>query len=249
MADSYYETEAILSEYLFFHYGKKEDYLPFSEGPESALYFPKRVVEEVIQKIPPGFRFQKALDLGCAVGSSSFELSRYFKEVVGVDYSKVFIEAAQELQKKREMRISVIEEVGKQKEVLISIPSDLELDRVMFQQGDAMNLSRELSDFDLVLAVNLIDRLPDPEVFLKSIHQKLRLGGVLALATPYTWMKSFTAPEKWLSQGEGNRAALDRILLKEFTFLDQVNIPFLIREHIRKYQWTVSELTLWRRQE
>ncbi|PNH12258.1 hypothetical protein TSOC_000840 [Tetrabaena socialis] len=36
----------------------------------------------------------RALDLGCAVGRSSFEMARVFREVVGVDISKTFIEVA-----------------------------------------------------------------------------------------------------------------------------------------------------------
>ena len=40
---------------------------------------------------------KRALDLGCAVGRSTFELARDFEEVVGVDYSAAFIQRCQEL--------------------------------------------------------------------------------------------------------------------------------------------------------
>jgi len=36
-----------------------------------------------------------ALDVGCAVGGATFELSRAFTDVIGVDFSHGFIEAAQ----------------------------------------------------------------------------------------------------------------------------------------------------------
>lgn len=36
----------------------------------------------------------RALDLGCAVGRATIELAQYFDEVVGIDYSNSFIEAA-----------------------------------------------------------------------------------------------------------------------------------------------------------
>ena len=42
------------------------------------------------QSLPAG---RRALDLGCAVGRSTFELAR-FCEVIGIDYSARFIEAA-----------------------------------------------------------------------------------------------------------------------------------------------------------
>ena len=39
----------------------------------------------------------RALDVGCAVGRSSFELTKAFDEVIGVDYSKQFVAACDEL--------------------------------------------------------------------------------------------------------------------------------------------------------
>ena len=43
----------------------------------------------------------RALDLGCAVGRASFELARYFEDVVGVDYSQAFVDTANELKRVR----------------------------------------------------------------------------------------------------------------------------------------------------
>ena len=44
----------------------------------------------------------RALDIGCSVGRSSFELCREFDEVCGVDYSKASIAKGQELKLKGE---------------------------------------------------------------------------------------------------------------------------------------------------
>jgi len=37
------------------------------------------------------------MDIGCAVGRSTFELAREFDEVVGIDFSRSFIQRCQEL--------------------------------------------------------------------------------------------------------------------------------------------------------
>ena len=39
----------------------------------------------------------RALDVGCAVGRSSFELAREYGEVVGLEYSHAFVAKCQEL--------------------------------------------------------------------------------------------------------------------------------------------------------
>lgn len=40
---------------------------------------------------------KRALDVGCAVGRSTFELALEYDEVVGIDYSNAFIQRCQEL--------------------------------------------------------------------------------------------------------------------------------------------------------
>ena len=93
----FYETERALSEYLLFHYGTPAQVLPWSFGPAAALNYPVRCVSECIEvaRLPAQPR---ALDLGCAVGRSTFELARHCGEVIGIDYSPRFIEVARHLQ-------------------------------------------------------------------------------------------------------------------------------------------------------
>jgi len=60
--------------------GKPEDIVPFDCAPADALSFLHRTVKDCESLVPKNQR-QRALEIGCAVGRSSFELSRYFEEV------------------------------------------------------------------------------------------------------------------------------------------------------------------------
>lgn len=119
-------------------------------------------------------------------------------------------------------------------------------------QGDACNLAVKFTDYDLVFAGNLIDRLYDPTRFLTMIHERIRSGGLLVLTSPYTWLEEFTERAKWLggfkaATGESH-ATLDGLkeaLSAHFMLLDTRDIPFVIRETRRKYQHTISEMTVW----
>ncbi|HKI69833.1 MAG TPA: methyltransferase domain-containing protein, partial [Verrucomicrobiae bacterium] len=86
---NFYETDRAVSEYLLFHYGTPEDILPYNFGPIAALNYPVRCVTECldVKRLPAQAR---ALDLGCAVGRSSFELARHCAEVIGIDFSHRF---------------------------------------------------------------------------------------------------------------------------------------------------------------
>ena len=98
MAGGFYETAKALSEYLLFHYGKPEEVLPWDFGPSDALDYPARCVSECVaaDRLAANAR---ALDLGCAVGRSTFELARHCAEAIGIDLSENFIAAAGQLQR------------------------------------------------------------------------------------------------------------------------------------------------------
>jgi SAM-dependent methyltransferase len=70
--------------------------------------------------------------------------------------------------------------------------------KVDFMQGDACNLKPVLTGYDFMLAANLIDRLYDPAAFLKSVHERLHVGGVLMITSPYTWLEEHTKREDWM---------------------------------------------------
>ena len=123
-----------------------------------------------------------------------------------------------------------------------------------FYQGDACNLKPLFSGYDLVLAANLIDRLYNPALFLAHIHERINPGGVLMLASPYTWLAEHTRREDWVGgfkkDGE-NFTTLDGLkahLGAHFRLMESPrDLPFVIRETRRKFQHSLSEVTFWER--
>ncbi|HBF93915.1 MAG TPA: SAM-dependent methyltransferase, partial [Marinobacter adhaerens] len=110
------------------------------------------------------------------------------------------------------------------------------------------------SGYDLVLAANLIDRLYRPRRFLDSIHERINDGGLLVIASPYTWLEEHTPKEEWIGgfkkDGE-NHTTLDGLkehLSQHFRLVSQPRkVPFVIRETQHKFQHTLSEVTIWER--
>jgi putative 4-mercaptohistidine N1-methyltranferase len=187
------------------------------------------------------------------VGRSTFELARHFPEVIGIDYSQRFITAAQTLRDVGEVGYARFEEGELSVDMVARAPEGVTRSRVQFERGDAMDLRADLGTFDAVLLANLIDRLRDPSRCLKRLPSLVRPDGQLVIASPYTWLEEFTPRENWLGgvRRDGNavttRQGLQSILGDHFELLKSVDLPFLIREHRRKYQWSVAEATVWRR--
>jgi putative 4-mercaptohistidine N1-methyltranferase len=247
MATGFYESDAAAEQYLLFHYGAPEQICPLLPEARTACGFPARCVSESLRDIDLQKR-ARALDLGCAVGRSSFELGRHFEEIVGVDFSARFIAAAQRMGKERAVTVRAVREGSATDELRLELPSDLRTDHICFERGDACNLRADLGTFDLVLMANLIDRLPDPARCLARLPELIPHGGRLVITSPYTWLEEYTPREKWLDGGgRGTLSALKEQLAPAFALRRVFDLPFLIREHLRKYQWSVAEASVWQK--
>lgn len=239
-----YESRKLLGEYLLFHYGAPEEILPpgrtWPPGMESALGFPARTVARFSHG-----RVARGLDVGCAVGRSTFEMARECDHVLGVDFSQSFIDAAGTLCQGGEIRYDRLEEATLTTPFVARAPEGLPRDGVAFAQGDAMDLPAELGAYDRVHAANLICRLAEPLRFLRRLPDLVKPGGELVLATPCTWLAEFTPPDAWPPRDTFGwlRAELE----PAFSLQSHVDEPFLIRETARKFQWSTAMLTVWRR--
>lgn len=240
MENNPYETQRLVDEYLLFHYGTPEELLPYDFGPISALEFAARTVSENL----PSDSVARALDVGCAVGRSSLELSNFCESVIGIDYSKAFIEAADAMKSQGELAYRRHEEGAHYADCFARIPNCAP-ERVQFEVGDAMNLRGDLGSFDIVHAANLLCRLPEPVRFLQRLPNLVRSGGSLVLTTPCTWLEEYTPKANWPQ--ESTFDWLKDELESAFTLVETKDMPFLIREHARKYQWTVALGSIWRR--
>lgn len=250
MTTNPYETDELLAQYLLFHYGSAREILPWSFGPKDALDYPVRVVTEPLAQLHPRSGFGRALDVGCAVGRSAYTLTQWFDEVIAIDYAQRFIDAATQLRDRGHLDYVFPVEGKITQTATAKIPDDALPERVNFQQGDAMDLPGDLGTFDLVLAANLICRLTHPLAFLSRLPQLLNPGGLLIINTPLSWMDSFTPESHWIGGTPSSPETLPGLkkqLSPDFEFVGATNMPFLIREHGRKYQWSVAQSSRWQR--
>ena len=244
-----YESDKLLGEYLLFHYGSAEEIQPPAPG-DAALFYPARCVTECVTALPQGAR---ALDLGCAVGRSTFELARICESALGIDYTQRFIEAAQAIQRHGGLGYARTDEGALTTPLTALAPAGVDRSRAAFEVGDAMALRDGLGAFDVVLMANLIDRLSEPLRCLARLPALVRPGGQLIITSPCTWLEEFTPRGHWLGGYErdgvrvatldGLRSALDA----DFELVGTKAMPFLIREHARKFQLSVAQASIWRR--
>jgi putative 4-mercaptohistidine N1-methyltranferase len=247
-----YETEKLLAEYLLFHYGTEQEILPERYGGVEALFYPVRCVTECVE-IAALRLGARALDLGCAVGRSTFELARWCGSAVGIDFSHRFIGAAEAIRRDGMLAYERTDEGALTTPLKALLPDGVDRGRVSFEQGDAMSLRSDLGQFDVVVCANLIDRLHAPLRCLQRLPELVKPGGQLVITSPYTWLEEYTPRPHWVGgfDRSGHRVTtlegLTETLGADFVLTGTKELPFLMREHARKYQLSVAEASLWRR--
>jgi putative 4-mercaptohistidine N1-methyltranferase len=267
-----YETDDSLHMYLGLHYPSsgEQEHIPailnHDNAPHHGLRFPQRVAGLLNQLQPASSNMNnKALDIGCAVGGSSFELAKTYNHVDAFDFSSSFVNAAKRMQTSPEsvrfripIEAELVEEVQAvhEKDVTEAIRS-----KVHFFTGDACQMAAmasdgQLSKYDGVIMSNLLCRLPNPMACLNDLPAIVNKGGVVVMVTPFSWLTEFTPRSQWLG-GFRDPVTKEPIYSKDilksimeergFEKIHEEQMPLIIREHQRKFQYIISEATGWRK--
>ncbi|MCE9638292.1 MAG: 5-histidylcysteine sulfoxide synthase [Planctomycetes bacterium] len=252
-----YESRAMLDAYLMLHFATADETFGAGPGPRDAACFPRRCGELTrawADRIGAGDG--RALDVGCAVGGAAFDLARRFREVVGIDLSASFVDAANAVRASGRAEFLRVDEGALTTPLAAEVDPSIDRTRTTFRRGDAGSLPADLGAFDAVLVANLLCRLPSPKALLGRLggpRGLVRPGGVLVITTPSTWREEFTPRDAWLGGFErgGRRVTtLDGLhaeLDAEFELLEAADMPFVLREHARKFEYVVAQSSVWRR--
>jgi len=128
---------------------------------------------------------------------------------------------------------------------MASVDAEIDSSRLRFEPGDACALAPELQGFDAVLLANVLCRLPDPAACLQRMqgaNALVKPGGILVMTTPLSWLEAYTPKARWL-----HGIASIQEIMTEFELLHEEELPFTIREHQRKFEYIITQASVWRR--
>jgi len=218
-------------------------YLPTALEPDADL---RVAVREVLTRhAPTGSAV--GVELGCSVGVDLPALRAVCATVIGVESSVVGARAARALLAGEPVpRLLRTEGRSFSRMDPVQRPA---VDGVTVVVGNALDPPLFAAAADVVMALNLLDTVVEPLNLLGQLDAILRPGGLLVLASPFSWQDHVTPPEDQLGGGTipalaamGSDEAVLAILRGETPLLPHLAyeiletrdaVPWSLRDHAR----------------
>lgn len=246
--DDRFETDPDVVPYCEAHYGA--DYGGVPNFAEKLAQF----CLDLMADAPRG----RAMDLGCKVGRTTFELAAGFESVVGIDPTARMLRIGVEMVDKGYTQWEIPNEgdiVDFRQAHLSAFGLDDYRGKIEFLQADLANMTERHNGFDLILINGLLERSYDPAKFLESVHERLNPGGRLVIACCNDWNEAHTKREQWLGgfkdvTGE-NQRTLDGLTQQLSAHFNRDTEPVILqqvlREHAKKHTLLSYEISVWKR--
>jgi SAM-dependent methyltransferase len=237
-----------LSTYTFDHYGDLDPAEPKDSPvlPGSVLELLKRGFSHIDERVEG-----PAIDLGCAVGRTSFELAKSVDDLIlGVDLNFAMLRTAAAILHQGRVtyprrRVGIVFDKRE-------FPATFEgASKVDFWACDATSLPFADESFSLAASLNVIDCVQSPYDHLKELGRILKPKGGALISAPYDWNVNATPVEAWLgghsqrSESQGASEVMLRSLLaggehgyaiQELELVSESEaVPWTLRLHDRSF--------------
>ena len=176
-------------------------------GLDSPHFRYQQIKYATMLSLLPSRRYKRALDLGCGLGNLTRRLGKHADQILGIDLSHVAIAQATR--------------------------ETTEQNNLQFQQGDALNLSRDLDNgFDLVVIADTLYYLsPLSDEVLQTARERMAQllvpGGILLLVNHFTL--NLDPSSRWSPK-------IHRVFLSapDFTAIHESRRPFYLASVFEK---------------
>jgi SAM-dependent methyltransferase len=203
-----------------------------------------------------------ALDIGCAVGRLTLEMTKTHDLIIGVDTSIAFIRQARKIVQSKCLDFNLTIEGHLTEPRHYNFNSDWNFDGVDFIVADAQALPFRQHDFATVAGINILEKVPNPIKHLLEVNRVLRPNrSKFLFSDPFSWDASVSPPENWLG-GNGNGRIASRgidtirqlfngendVFKPPFTITEAGDVSWRIRKTENLWEYITSQFLVGERQ-
>ena len=181
-----YGSFSMRSSYLWSHYSE------FFNGPDAT---------DAYKKWAAAFNPRKgrALDIGCAVGRLTFEMTKTHDRAIGIDTSLSFIRAARNIMTRKRLEFDLIIEGEITDRRSSILDPGFKYENAEFIVADAMALPFRSDCFATASSVNILEKVPDPSLHFSEVNRVMdRSNARFLFSDPFSWDETVSSPNLWL---------------------------------------------------
>ena len=209
--------------YAYDHYG---DGLTDFDAPTGTI---RSILADGLARLP-SLPDGIALDLGCAVGRTTFDIATALKRPsIGIDLNWGLLAIARQVRDHNIVDIP-LRRSGHHYErhrIKVDYPGAANVD---FWISDAMALPIADDSIAFISAMNIVDCVPEPVRLLREIRRALTTGGRALIVTPLDWAAHATPPAQWVGGADALASLIEAEGLR-ITF--RTDVPWSLRLHDR----------------
>lgn len=245
-----YGSFSMRSSYLWSHYSE------FFNGPDAT---------DAYKKWAAAFtpRNGWALDIGCAVGRLTFEMTKTHDRAVGIDTSLSFIRAARDLMTKQCLEFDLIIEGEITEKRSGNLDPDFKYKNAEFIVADAMALPFRSGRFNTTSSVNILEKVPDPSLHFSEANRVMdKTNARFLFSDPFSWDETVSSPDLWLggrNEGPFKGFGMDNVcrILQEnseifspaFSIKDTGRVQWKIRKTQNLWEHITSQFVIAQREQ
>lgn len=147
---------------------------------------------------------RRALDLYCGGGRVSFELTPHFESVIGSDFTARQLQTAFTMRERGIANYSIVNDFGEREARVVEASQYAwanTRERAYFFQADPSNMHAHMTNFDLIVAWNLLERTYTPRAVPPHLISRLNSGGILVIAAHYQYDEKIAHADARIERG------------------------------------------------
>jgi len=247
LEQSYYERSDVWPAYVWAHYSNVETTGIGSDevfdNDEISAELSARSLTQTIESFLEDSTGELGLDIGCATGGNTHTMASAVKFAVGCDRSYTMVHTARNIRDcggTFEYEAPLEGDLTERRQVSVDIPAPGQTEFIV---ADAAEIPFRNGTADVVISMNLIDELPDPQGHIENADDVLSPGGRFIICDPYIW-GGISKPEEWIGGTETEEGierstdALRTIMTDELgheLVKSDDSVPWILKHSPRRY--------------
>lgn len=183
----------------------------------------------------------QVLDIGCGTGRITLEIARkgvHF--ALGIDIAPAMVSYAKQIAETDTYKTIHFNVWRSQSHLVAAHINGWGVHNAAFAVGDAQTLPFKSGGFDMVLCLNVLHRVDDPDVVIMEVERLAKHKGIVVMSNSYDWSEEYCSKSKWFDSFS------EKVSAETWSpKLDIDGLMYISEVNLRKYTIAINQVQIF----